>query len=60
MTGEKCKCRPDILTEIGDTIIIADVKTCEKCKNRYVYEKGCRVRIRFAGVYVLRRSAQKH
>ena len=29
MTGEKIKARPDILTEIGDTLIVADYKSCE-------------------------------
>lgn len=32
MTKEKCKCRPDILTEIGGTTIIADLKTCESAQ----------------------------
>lgn len=40
MTGEKCKCRPDILTEIGDTIIIADVKTCESAKTDTFMKKA--------------------
>ena len=28
LTGEDCKCRPDILFEAGETHIIADIKTC--------------------------------
>lgn len=32
MTEEKCKCRPDILTEIGDVMVIADLKTCENAR----------------------------
>lgn len=28
LTGEKCKCRPDALTEIGEDLVIADYKTC--------------------------------
>lgn len=28
LTGEACKCRPDILFDAGETHIIADVKTC--------------------------------
>lgn len=32
LTGEMCKCRPDILTEINDTVIIADLKTCENAQ----------------------------
>lgn len=28
LTGEACKCRPDVLTEVGDRLIIADYKIC--------------------------------
>ena len=28
LTGEACKCRPDILFDAGETHIIADIKTC--------------------------------
>ena len=28
LTGERIKARPDILTEIGDTLIVADYKSC--------------------------------
>ena len=32
LTGEKIKARPDILTEIGDTLIIVDYKSCESAE----------------------------
>ena len=32
LTGEKIKARPDILTEIGDQLIIVDYKSCESAK----------------------------
>ena len=32
LTGEKIKARPDILTEIGDTLIVADYKSCESAE----------------------------
>lgn len=32
LTGEKIKARPDILTEIGDQLIIIDYKSCESAK----------------------------
>jgi exodeoxyribonuclease VIII len=28
LTGEECKCRTDVLTEIGDNLVIVDYKTC--------------------------------
>ncbi len=40
MTGEKCKCRPDILTEIGETTIIADLKTCESAQTDVFMRKA--------------------
>ena len=32
LTGEKIKARPDILTEIGDQLIIVDYKSCESAE----------------------------
>ena len=32
LTGEKIKARPDILTEIGDTLIVVDYKSCESAE----------------------------
>lgn len=40
LTGEKCKCRPDILTEISDTTIIADVKSCENAQTDVFMRKA--------------------
>lgn len=40
MTGEKCKCRPDIMTEIGGTTIIADLKTCESARTDMFMKKA--------------------
>lgn len=32
LTGELCKCRPDILFQVGSSRIIADLKSCESAK----------------------------
>lgn len=32
MTGEKCKCRVDVLTEVGENIIIIDLKTTDNAE----------------------------
>lgn len=40
-TGEKCKCRPDCLTEYDGQKIITDYKTADSCENG-CFEKSCR------------------
>ena len=40
LTGEKCKCRPDILMEIGGMTIIADIKTCESAETETFMRKA--------------------
>ena len=32
MTGEECKCRTDVLTEVGDNLIIVDLKTADSAE----------------------------
>lgn len=32
LTGEECKCRTDVLTEIGDNLIVVDVKTADNAE----------------------------
>ena len=32
MTGEECKCRVDVLTEIGENLIITDIKTADNAE----------------------------
>lgn len=40
-TGEKCKCRPDCLTEYEDMKYIVDYKTTDSCEDGH-FERSCR------------------
>lgn len=41
MTGEKCKCRPDCLTEYEGKKYIVDYKTTDSCEDGH-FERSCR------------------
>lgn len=40
-TGEKCKCRPDVITNIGGVTWIVDYKTTTTCEGS-AFERSCR------------------
>ena len=41
LTGERCKCRPDCLTEFEDKKYIVDYKTTDSCEDGH-FERSCR------------------
>ena len=41
LTGEKCKCRPDCLTEFNGEKFIVDYKTTDSCEDGH-FERSCR------------------
>lgn len=41
VTGERCKCRPDCLTEYNDMKMITDYKTTDSCADG-MFERSCR------------------
>lgn len=41
MTGEKCKCRPDCLSEYGGNKYIVDYKSTDSCEDGH-FERSCR------------------
>lgn len=41
VTGEKCKCRPDCMTEYGGSKYIVDYKSTDSCEDGH-FERSCR------------------